>query len=179
MCIRDSVLLNQNAFPRVFLVDTCRVFEDVKAIYPEVLRGTDDLRWLVYLEEEPGIELAADSVSTDSAWIIHYENDSILVGLDCRRNHILVMTDNYYDAWHAFVDGEPARLLRAYGSFRAVPVVAGAKQVLFKYRSQRYVTGRLASWLTWIYVFAVVGYYAIRAGSARREKGVISARKAD
>ena len=176
---QGHVLLNQNAFPRVFLVDTCRVFEDVEAIYPEVLRGTDDLRRLVYLEEEPGIKLATNGVGSDSAWMIHYENDSILVGLDCRQNQILVMTDNFYDAWHAFVDGEPARLLRAYGSFRAVPVVAGAKQVLFKYRSQRYVTGRLVSWFTWVYVFAVVGYYAIRAVPGRRGKGVTFARKAD
>jgi len=157
-----QVVRNDNAFPRVFLVDRYELFDDVNAIYPRVLKGSDDLREIVYLEEEPGIELTPDSMHLDSAWVIDYENDSVLIGLSCSRDHILVMTDNYYDAWHAYIDGQPARLLRAYGSFRAVAVPAGTQNVLFKYRSQRYVTARLVTGLTWLYLSIIIVFYPVK-----------------
>jgi len=163
------VVRNDNAFPRVFLVDEYRVFDAVDDIYSEVIAGTDNLREVVYLEEYPGIGLSPDSMNTDSAWIIDYENDSVLVGLNCSRNHILVMTDNIYEAWHAYLDDRPAKLLRAYGSFRAVPVPAGTQNVLFKYESDRYTTGRLVTWLTSLYLLIAIGFCIVEPRRLRRQ----------
>ena len=57
--------------------------------------------------------------------------DSIVVGVNCDNNKILVVTDNYYDAWKVYVDGKPGKLLRADGSFKAVAVTAGTLIVIF------------------------------------------------
>jgi len=156
-----AVVRNDNAFPRVFLVDEYRLFDTVDDIYSEVIAGTDNLREVVYLEEYPGIGLSPDSLSTDSVWIIDYKNDSVLIGLQCTQNHILVMTDNIYEAWHAYLDGQPTKILRAYGSFRAVSVPAGTRNVLFKYESDRYTTGRLITWLTSLYLMIAIGFYIV------------------
>ena len=164
------VIRNDNAFPRAFLVDRYRTYDDADSIYPQVLNGADDLRQVVYLEEDPRIELFPDSLNSDSAWIVDYRNDSVLVGLTCSRNHILVLTDNYYEAWHAYVDGEQARVLRAYGSFRAVVVPAGTQNVLFKYRSQRYITGRLITWAASLYLLIVFGFCAVKQRSGGKKK---------
>lgn len=160
-----QIIQNDNAFPRVYLVDRYRLFADRKEIYPEILQGSEDLRGIVYLEQEPGINIVPDThgVETDSAWIISYAVDSVLVGLSCSHNQLLVLTDNYYDAWHVFVDGAPAELLRAYGSFRAVAVGAGTEKVLFKFDSERYRLGRLVTWLMSLYLLVVFGFYFVRS----------------
>jgi len=164
-----QIVQNDNAFPRVYLVNRYRVFENRKGIYPQVLQGSENLRNIVYLEKEPGITIVSDSLAneTDSAWFIDYATDSVIVGLSCSRNQILVLTDNYYDAWHVYVDNAPAKLLRAYGSFRAVAVPSGTKQVLFKYDSERYRLGRLVTWLTTLYLIVIIGFYIVRSRMRR------------
>ncbi len=156
---------NDNVLPRVYLVDRYKVFNDRKEIYPLVLNGSDSLRRIVYLEEEPEIEILPDTgsgVSSDSAWIVVHDLDSVLVGLNVTRNQLLVLNDNWFDAWHVTLDGKPAKVLRAYGTFRAVAVPAGTKTALFTYHSKRYETGRLITWLTSLYLMVIFAVSLIR-----------------
>lgn len=167
-----TVLHNENALPRAFLAGQYRVFTGRKEIYPEVLAGADDLRKVVYLEEEPSLRISTDTTSSDSAWIVDYQNESVLVGVNCTDNRILVLTDNYYDAWQVLVDGRPAKLHRAYGTFRAVEVPAGTREVHFRYKSHRYVLGRTVTWLTMIYLIIATGFCLLKTGFDRRNKEV-------
>ncbi len=164
-----QVIQNDNALPRVFLADDYRVFPDRQAIYPEVLNGSENLRQTVYLEREPFMSVAPDTTATatDSVWIVDYAVDSVLIKLSCSRDHLLVLTDNYYDSWQAYADGEPIPVMRAYGTFRAVVVPAGTEQVLFRYESQRYRTGRLVTWLTALFMVGVVAVSAARSAKRR------------
>jgi len=157
-----QIIQNDNAFPRVYLVDKYKVVPDRQEIYPVILKGEDDFRETVYLEKEPGLAVVPDSLSIDSAWLKSYDNDSVLVGVECRSNKILVMTDNYYDAWQVYIDGQTGELLRSYGTFRAVAIPAGSREVLFKFDSPRYKTGRLVTWLTSFYLLVIVLAYAFR-----------------
>jgi hypothetical protein len=167
---QGAVFQNDNAFPRVFLVDDYKVFDSLEIIYPLVTDGPDDLRKIVYLEKDPGVELLPDSLNTDSAWIIDYENDSVLIGLNCTKEHILVLTDNFYEAWQAYIDNQPAEIYRAYGSFRAVVLPSGVKQVLFKYESARYAAGKLMTLLASIFFLIVFGYYIVQPRLSKRRK---------
>jgi hypothetical protein len=170
-----QVLQNDNAFPRVYLTDRYQVLSDLETIDQEVLNGSENLREVVYLEETPDIEILPGDTgfeknNTDSTWVISHALDSVLVGVSCSRNRLLVLTDNYYDAWHVYVDGTPAKLLRAYGSFRAVAVPAGTQQVLFKYNSQRYRIGKLVTLTTSLYLAVVFGVYFIRSKLRKKSK---------
>jgi len=167
---RRQLIENDNALPRVFLADQYRVFGDRQDIYPAILTGQDDLRRVVYLEKEPGLPLESDSLATDSAWIVHYESDSVVVRTSSTHNNLLVFADNYFDAWHVHVDGAPAELLRAYGTFRAVALPAGASEVVFTYSSSRYANARLVTMLTSLYVLGILGFYGFRALQRRKEK---------
>ncbi|MDF1544423.1 MAG: hypothetical protein P1R58_04900 [bacterium] len=153
------VLLNPNALPRAYLADQYRVIVDSNSMKEEVLRGPGDFRNVVYLQEEPIIELTPDSLSADSAWFVDYQADSIVIGLIVSTNKLLVLTDNDYESWHAYVDGQPSEILRAYGTFRAVEIPAGAKSVKFVYESEMDATGRIITLVTSFYLILVAGLF--------------------
>jgi hypothetical protein len=48
---------------------------------------------------------------------------------------LLVISDNFYPAWHATIDGDPVPLVRADYTLRAVPIPAGTHEVRIAYRS--------------------------------------------
>ncbi len=165
-----TVYRNDNALPRVFLADLYKVSEDRNAIVDQVLNGDGNMREIVYLEQQPPLTITPDTTAMDSAWIEYYDLDSITIGVNCSQNKLLVLTDNYFDAWHATVDTHPAELMRAYGSFRAVAVPAGAREVTFVYESTRYRTGKLVTWLTSLYLLGVFGVYLVRSRNRRKKK---------
>jgi hypothetical protein len=157
-----QILRNDNAFPRVFLTNRVQVSDDLEAIDNLVLRGNDNLRNIVYLEEQSEIQLPDTSLVGDSAWIESYATDSVLVAVNAQNNIILVLTDNYYESWKVFVDGVPGKILRADGSFRAVTVPAGTKKVLYKYDSKRYAAGKAVTTVAFIYLFIIFGYFSVK-----------------
>ncbi len=164
-----KIIQNNNALERSYLVNKYKIFPDRQDIYPKILNGEDDLSRIVYLEKEPTIDIPPDSIGTDSAWVISHAFDSVVVGVECTANRLLVLTENYYESWHAFVDGKPADLMRAYGTFRAVAVPEGTKQVTFRYHSERYARGKLITFVTSLYLLVVFGWYFVRKRFGRDE----------
>ena len=156
--VGNKVLLrNDNAFPRVFLKDSYSVYPDRETIDEEILNGESDLWAQVILEEEPDLAIQPDTLGSDSAWLKMHQPDTVKVGLSVTGSRLLVLADNYYDAWHATIDGTPAKIIRAYGTFRAVAVPAGSKEVVFTFRSERYVMARMVSMITALYLLGVLG----------------------
>lgn len=164
-----KIIQNNNALKRAYLVNKYEVFPNRQKVYPKVLNGEDDLSRIVYLETKPGIDIPLDSIGTDSAWVISRTHNSVVVGVDCTANRLLVLNENYYNSWHAYIDGKSADLMRAYGTFRAVAVPKGTKQVLFSYRSDIYDRGKLITFVTSLYLLVVFGTYFVRKRFGRNE----------
>jgi uncharacterized membrane protein YfhO len=70
------------------------------------------------------------------------------------RNALLVVSDNWFPAWRATVDGEEAPVLRAYHTLRAIPVGPGEHSVELDYVSP-VLKGSLA--LSLVTVLALLG----------------------
>jgi hypothetical protein len=67
---------------------------------------------------------------------------------------LLVLGEVYYPGWRAYVDGEPAPILRADLALRAVPVPAGQHRVEMVYRPWTVPIGIIISALTLVGVLA-------------------------
>lgn len=169
---QDQVLLNNNAFKRVFLVNQYLLIQNHQEIPEIIVKGDDDLSQIVYLEKLPPITIPPDSLGNDSVWFISRALDSAVIGVNCSSNRILVLTENYYDAWQAFIDGNKTEILMAYGSFRAVAVPAGAKEVKFVYKSERYLLGKVITGSVSIYLLLVFGFFIWNNISNRTKKEI-------
>ena len=132
---RVEVLENRDALPRAWIVHSA-----IEASQAETLKqlgsGGVDPRQTALLERTPpDLELPEDP-SADRATVTEYEADRIRLKTATGARGLLVLSEAYYPAWKAYVDGEPAPLYVADHVLRAVPVPAGEHTVELRYESR-------------------------------------------
>ncbi len=155
------VYRNDNALPRAFLVDATRVVPDSQAV-ARLISADFDFRRVALLPAPPPAEVSlpagapAGGLVGTTHWRAHGVNEQT-VEVSATRPALLVVTDNWYDAWRATVDGAPAPVLRADYSFRGIPVPAGAHVVTLRYVSPMLVD---AAWVS-VLVLAVLAVLAV------------------
>lgn len=66
--------------------------------------------------------------------MVDYQDDRVVIQISSTAPGLLVLNDNYYPAWRAFVDGKQTKIYLANFSFRAVPIPSGEHTVEFKYQ---------------------------------------------
>jgi uncharacterized membrane protein YfhO len=79
------------------------------------------------------------------------ENE-LQVRVSAQRSSLLVLSETFYPAWRAYVDGRPAHIYRANYLFRAVAVPSGDHLVELRYESAAFQLGLLISAATLIVV---------------------------
>ncbi|MBA2616867.1 MAG: YfhO family protein [Rubrobacter sp.] len=131
---RVKVLENEDALPRAWIVHSARRARPARAL--ELLgSGAVDPRRTALLEE-PSPNLAEpDDPSSDRVSVTEYEADEIELKTSTGTRGLLVLSEVYYPAWKAYVDGEPVPVRRADHLLRAVPVPAGEHTVELRYES--------------------------------------------
>jgi membrane protein YfhO len=72
-------------------------------------------------------------LSAEEAEIISDERNALLIETSRAEAATLVLSDNYYPGWAAYVDGQPVEVFRANCSMRAVKVPAGRHMILFEF----------------------------------------------
>jgi hypothetical protein len=127
------VYRNTNALPRAFLVGRTEVVPDDQAL-ARMLAPEFDARAAVLLPEPaPGLEVQPDPQGTVE-WLTRDLAESTL-RVTTDRPALLVITDNYFPAWKAELNGAEVAVLRANYTFRAVPVPAGDHTLRMYYES--------------------------------------------
>lgn len=74
----------------------------------------------------------------------------------------LFVSENYYPAWRARVDGRPAPVVRAQMSLMTVPLAPGARVVELEFKSSRYALGRGITLTTVVLLLGVAAQGWIR-----------------
>jgi SAM-dependent methyltransferase len=124
----------QGAFPRAFLVGRYQVVPESLAL-ERLLAPDFDPSTTVLLEQPLAPEFAPRADASGGVrWISPGVNRQVLE-VEASAPAILVVSDNFYPAWRARIDGRTADLRRANHAFRALPVPAGRHRVEFVYRS--------------------------------------------
>ena len=69
---------------------------------------------------------------------------------------LLVVSENYYPAWRATLDGEPTPVLRGDYTLRAVSVPAGTHVVRFEYHSTLFTASAFTTLISGLLVLGLV-----------------------
>ena len=77
----------------------------------------------------------ADPVSTIA--LTDYDSDYIIYSVDAKKDELAVFSEVYYPkGWQITIDGEPAEMLRANYTLRALPIPEGRHTVEFRFDPQ-------------------------------------------
>jgi hypothetical protein len=80
------------------------------------------------------------------------------------QSGFLAFNESYTPGWHAWLDGAPVPLLRAYGLFMAVAVPEGTHQVEFRYEPASFRPGLFLSLLALAFTGMTAALYGVKAG---------------
>jgi len=77
----------------------------------------------------------ADSAST--IYLTDYDSDFVKYAVDAKKEELAVFSEVYYPkGWQISIDGQPAEMIRANYTLRALPVPAGKHTIEFRFEPQ-------------------------------------------
>jgi len=142
-----DVYENETAMPRAWLASQTRVLDQAAML--EVIRTgrfADGLKWdpatTALLEGPPS---GATPAVSGVARIVRYEPNRIEVNTKSDAPSILVLSENHYPGWRAYVDGRFVETLRVDYNLRGAALPAGEHKVEFVYRPKSVVLGAAIS----------------------------------
>ncbi|NIA12539.1 MAG: YfhO family protein [Nitrospiraceae bacterium] len=129
-----EVYRNPRAFSRAFLVGGVQVVDDERAMFRRMVDPDFDPAATALVESPPPSPITATAARvTGQTRILRHTTTHVAVEADADRDCVLVLADQYYPGWNAFVDGEPAAVFPVYHAFRGIALPAGKHLVEFKY----------------------------------------------
>ncbi len=170
---RVEVLENRDALPRAWIVHSARQASQEETL-DQLGSGAVDPRETALLERPTPDLGRPEDPSADHARVTDYEADRIGLKTTTEARGLLVLSEPYYPAWKAYVDGEPAPVYVADHALRAVPVPAGEHTVELRYESWSLRIGLAVSLVSFLALTAL----AVAEARGRR-KGADKASTAD
>jgi hypothetical protein len=163
------ILENPGAFPRAWIVHSAQVAPEGGRSVHSIAEGSIDARRIALLEETPPpLELPTDP-ALDQAHVLSYEADRVSIRTSTGASGLLVLSELYYPAWNAYVDGQRVPLFVADGALRAVPVPFGEHMVELRFESESLRVGLLISGaaivlLATLGLLRLVGWRTVNSG---------------
>jgi hypothetical protein len=152
---RVDVLENRDALPRAWIVHSAKRVPRTETL--KLLNsGEVNPRQTALLERPPPDLYVPDDASADRALIKTYEPDRIGLRTSTGAPGLLVLSEAYYPAWKAYVDGRPVPLYVADHVLRAVPMPAGEHTVELRYESWSLRAGLAISLLSYLLLVALM-----------------------
>jgi hypothetical protein len=166
-----SLYENKNAMPRAFLVnEVLEVRDQGEAL--EVMKSKEyDPRKSVVIETgRGGREKLAGGAG--SAAIIEDRRNRVSIESEARGEAMLVLSDNYYPGWLAFIDGNPVEVFKANCTMRAVRVPAGRHMVSFEFAPATFRLSIYVTAATLILTGAAFTVILLRKRRRETERGI-------
>jgi len=135
-----QLIENKNALPRAYLVNGFYVVKDKNKILEKLFSLSFNPKTDLILEEKPDISLSQNN-NTSDLFIQKYRELEAIIKTNSNSNNMLVLSDNFYPGWKAYVNGKETRIYRANYTFRAIELPAGKHTVRFSYEPDSFKIG--------------------------------------
>lgn len=147
-----------NPLPRAYMVNRVIVKKTPSAILQTLFDQEFDIFNTVILEQNISLSNPSDN-NIKNVIIDDYQANSVKLTSVSDSDALLILTDNYYPGWHAYVDGKKTPIYRANYTFRAIPISQGKHSVIFRYEPESVKLGKLISIISLIILIVLYNKY--------------------
>jgi hypothetical protein len=142
---------NTTALKRLFIADSFVYDSDPERKLTEIVNSettySNDFSKVAVIEDQSLLELSKKYDDKTGTYYLNskdrkceskilnttYKNNYVKVKLSNSCNSLLILTDNYFPGWYAFVDGIEHKIYRTNYFFRSVYIESGNHEIEFKY----------------------------------------------
>ena len=121
------------------------VFADDETVVAAFSKTNTDFREAVFLPLEARHAISATRQPAARVLAAKFTNQRISFQIEAPAPSLVVISQSWYPAWEALVDGHPAKLWRANYAFQALEVPAGKHDVRLVYADNRFLAGVVSS----------------------------------
>lgn len=167
---QDQVFVYElkDPLPRAFLVGKTKVLDPEKIKEKLLSDSSFNPQETLFLEEK--VDFAGEKLSTAQAKIKKYDDQLVTIETVSDKDAFLFLSDVFYPGWKAFVDGKEIKIYRGNYAFRAVPVKAGNREVVFRYLPQTLTWGLRISLLGFLLTFGLLIAFGYKESCFEKEK---------
>ncbi len=149
-------LLNRDRLPRAKMYYSAEVVENDSIVKYNMINNNFDYINKLILTDQPELKLPENHRNIDNKIdITKYSANKIELHVSTQKNGLLWMSEIWYPAWKAYVDGKQTKLFCADYSFRAIEIPEGNHSIQFIYRSSYFNIGLF---ITIITLISATGY---------------------
>jgi Bacterial membrane protein YfhO len=145
-----DVYENKDSLPRAWVASDTRVLDE-EAMLRVIRTGLfpDGEKWDPLRTALVETSVPLDSTTGNrSAEIVKYDANRIDLRVDCDATSLVVLSENHYPGWRAYIDGQNVDVARVDYALRGVVVPAGKHEISFRYRPKSVLIGFLISLVT-------------------------------
>ena len=126
------------------------VFTDGGTAFDALSQTNLDLRSRVFLPIEARGSISATRQIAARVLDARFANQEISIQTEAPAASLVIISQTYYPAWKAYVDGRPTKIWRANYAFQALEVPAGRHQIRLVYEDKMLLAGAVLSSLGWL-----------------------------
>lgn len=155
------IINNIMSVSRIYLVNSFELIKEPREILNRLFQESFNYKTSVILEKNINNNFTTkDNNKNSSIYSVKYSENKIEINTDIQNDAILVISDNYYPGWNAYVNDKKTTIYRANYSFRAIIVPKGTHSVVFIYKPESLKYGAIISVLS--FFILVFSYFFIR-----------------
>lgn len=138
----DQIYIYRNltSLPRAFVVFRANLLKEKKEIFKKILTIDPKREVILEGEEEKILWFAPAKAEVK---IQSDRGEKLEIWAELEKPGFLVLLDNFYPHWRAFIDGQETKIFRANYSFRAILLPPGRHKVEFVYQPLSFMIGKL------------------------------------
>jgi uncharacterized membrane protein YfhO len=155
-----TIYRNQNAFPRAFVVQQAESVLNTEEALQRLRDPAFDSAQTVLIENLAIAERTTpvSSRTLQQATVTARTNNDLAVNVTLDQAGWLVVSEQAYPGWEAFVDGNPTQIFTANAVMRAVYLEAGMHQVEFRFHPTSFRLGLMVAAIT---LLMLSGFYLL------------------
>ena len=126
--------------PRAYVVYAAEYIPDDAQAVSRLLDESFDLRNVAVTVDPLDLPAKAD-IPASRAEIVAYQDTRVVINASAVQRGLLILGDQFYPGWQAYLDGQPATVLRVNHVLRGVALPPGDHQVVFEFVPSSLRTG--------------------------------------